>query len=151
MLKGGVIVLVEEDEDDIEIISRIICETFSHHELKIIPSLAEVFEYLSSATQRPFLIICDNNWRNKNQQKLASLIEKFPALKLKSIPFVFYSALPESELIDEAFKDLNVQGYFQKHSNYEEIRKDLSSIIDYWERVITPGSNEADYSHQKIN
>ena len=136
MTNDGTIILVEDDKDDIEVIAGIINESFSNHELKVLDTLEEVFAYLSSEAEKPFIIICDNNWRNRNQDKFEKLIHKYPLLKLKSIPFIFYSASPQNELIVNAFEHLNVQGYFQKHSTYEEIRQDLKAIINYWERSV---------------
>jgi len=39
-------------------------------------------------------------------------IEHEPALKFKSIPFIFYSTSAAEREVDEAFRNLNIQGFF---------------------------------------
>jgi len=140
MINTATIVLVEEDPDDIEVVSNIIRDTHPHHQLKVFTALREAFVFLNTAVDQPFVIICDNNWRNKNQERFKHLAAEFPALQTNKIPFIFFSAIVEPEQVKQAFSELNIQGYFKKSSSYEELKKDIVSIIDYWERSIIPAT-----------
>lgn len=135
---NGVILLVDDDQDDIEILTQIFNEVGNKHELVNYSMLEEAFAYLKSHSEKPFLIICDNDYRNKNKDKLGNLIHNYPDFKLKGIPFVFFSSVVEKDFINEAYTDLNVQGFFQKRASVERLRHDLKVILDYWETSIHP-------------
>lgn len=140
MSNEGSIILVEDDHDDIEIITKIITTAFPQNALMVFKKLEDVFQLLGNENEKPFLIICDNNWRNKNLKKLEALSSNYPGMALKRIPFVFFSSSPIAEEVNEAFEHLNVQGYFNKESDYGELKNTIISIVNYWKRSQVPVS-----------
>lgn len=138
MEKKRIIFIIEEDKEDLEILETIINQVCPGYDGRGFSSLTEAFGSLDSIDEKPFMIICNSNWRNKNQTKFKELIEDSPDLKIRSIPFIFYAAQVEEAKVNDAFKNLNIQGYFEKKSDYSEIQKDIKAIIDYWERSKTP-------------
>ena len=140
MSNTGTIILVEDDQDDVELIKTIIQESFAHHEFKVFKTLVGLFDWLNVPYEKPFVVICDNNWRNRNQQELKRLSDLNPQLNLTKIPFIFLTAGSKQEDINNAFADLNVQGYFDKGNNYQEMKDNLSVIINYWEKSFVPSA-----------
>ena len=138
MENNGAILLIEDDQDDVDVFSEIIKELNINHELICFKTIEQAFLHLRNEKQKPFIIICDNNWRNNNQSRLKHEIEKYAEGRLKSIPFIFFSASPEDRMINDAFGDLNVQGFFQKGTDYNTIKDDVSVILNYWERSMKP-------------
>ena len=59
-------------------------------------------------------------------------IDNDPQLRAKSIPFVFFSTSADPQSINTAYKELTVQGYFQKPSGYEDLKMLIKVLIDYW-------------------
>ena len=59
-------------------------------------------------------------------------IDQDPQLRQKSIPFVFYSTGVDQRAINEAYTKMTVQGFFQKSNSYQEIKKTIKMVIDYW-------------------
>jgi hypothetical protein len=48
-------------------------------------------------------------------------------------PFVFYSTFVSQEVVNEAYTQMTVQGFFKKGTSYKEIKSDIKMIVDYWQ------------------
>lgn len=134
----GVILYIEQDEDDVSIINEALEELEVKHKLIVYPTLELAFQYLLVNIEKPFLIICDIDLKNNNHEKLSKLINSEPEFRRKYIPLVFFSSAVTESLVNSAYAGLNVQGFFQKSNSYDQIKSDLRSIIEYWERSFHP-------------
>jgi response regulator RpfG family c-di-GMP phosphodiesterase len=132
------VILVEEDNDDVILITDIFKDLDIQHELRPFTTIEEAFVYIKGNTEKPFLVICNNNYRNGNQQRLQTQLDLFPQNKLKTIPIVFYSTTADENIVTDAFEKLHIHGFFKKASNYEQMKNDVKLIIDYWERSKHP-------------
>jgi CheY-like chemotaxis protein len=139
MSQTGPIVLVDDDPDDQEMIERIIKKMSLKNEIKHFTDGEQVYEYLKTTKEHPFIVICDINMPIINGLELKTLIDKDPVMKLKSIPFVFLSTAANPEQVAEAYK-LSVQGFFLKGQSYDVLRSSLRRIIEYWQACIHPNN-----------
>jgi CheY-like chemotaxis protein len=131
-MKSGPIILVEDDEDDKLIFEEIVKELGVTNRIIWLNNTLDAFDFLKSTHKKPFLIMCDINMPIQNGIEFKFQIDNDPDLRTKSIPFIFYSTSVPQEAVDIAYKEMTVQGFFQKGAEYQEIKKNLKIIIDYW-------------------
>ena len=67
-----------------------------------------------------------------NGLELKRKIDNDPYLRLKSIPFVFYSTSVRQEQVIEAYSELTIQGFFKKENDITDARNTITTIIEYW-------------------
>ena len=131
MPNKGPIIIVEDDEDDLELMQKIIHEFGVKNTVKHFRNGKEALEYLKKTTDKPFFILCDINMPIMNGIQLRASINKDEYLRKKSIPFIFLSTSANKEIVDQAF-EMTVQGFFKKGQTLKEIELILRHIIDYW-------------------
>jgi CheY-like chemotaxis protein len=139
-MKSGPIIIIDDDTDDREILEGIFAELKIKNKLIWFHRAIEVFDYLLNMPGTPFLILCDVNLPAENGIELKGRIDDNPELRKKSIPFVFYSASVDQEIVEEAYTAISVQGFFLKGSTIEEIKKQIKIITDYWRICRHPNS-----------
>ena len=132
MAKAGPIVILEDDVDDQEILESILKELGVQNKLVWFPKAAQAFEYLKTTTEQPFIIFSDINLPGENGIEFKRKIDNDPALRKKSIPFIFYSTTVNQEAVNEAYTQITVQGFFEKGISYDEIKSRIQRILDYW-------------------
>jgi CheY-like chemotaxis protein len=140
MAKPGPIVIIEDDVDDKEFIAEILKELGLSNRIIWLDSVEEAFIYLVGSTEQPFLILSDVNLPGKNGIEFKAQIDKHPELRKKCIPFVFFFTATDSKSVNYAYTKMTVQGYFQKRGSYEEMKKTIKLIVDYWEVCKHPNS-----------
>src|SRR5262245_8436058 len=114
MPKSGPIILIDDDADDQEIMEEVIRDLGAGHPLIHFKSAGEAFDYLVVTEDQPFLIICDINLPILNRIELKKQIDEHKELRIKSIPFVFYSTSVHQKDVNDAYVHITVQGFFQK-------------------------------------
>lgn len=132
MSKSGPIILFEDDQDDREFMERIFSEIGIDNERIYLKNATEALDYLAHTTKSIFLILCDVNLPGMNGLELKSEIDKNPYLRLKSIPFVFYSTSIRQEQVIEAYAELTVQGFFKKENDLAATKSAITTILAYW-------------------
>jgi len=140
MSKTGPIILVEDDPDDHNIFEEALTDIRVANKLRWFINPIEAFSYLISTEEQPFLIFCDINLPKQNGLDFKKRIDEDKYLRQKSIPFIFYSTAANQETINQAYLELTVQGFFQKKHKYDDIKKMLRLIIDYWSVCKHPNS-----------
>ncbi len=135
----GPILLVEDDLYDSDMIINGLKDLGIKNEIHCFTTTKDVLDYLLSTKQQPFIILCDIMLPEKNGLDFRSSIIKNPFLKKKAIPFIFYTAFSNQQIIEEAY-DLDVQGFFKKPDHYETLKNELSCICDYWSKCLHPNS-----------
>jgi len=140
MPKSGPIVIVEDDKDDQELFQDIFKEIGIQNELLFFVRCSEAYHYLKTMPEQPFIIISDVNLPEQNGMEFKRNIDEDPELRQKSIPFVFLSTSVEKKLVDTAYKEMTVQGFFQKKPNYGELKSVLRMIVEYWKECRHPNS-----------
>lgn len=131
-MKWGPILLIDDDADDIDIMEQAIVEIGFENKLIWLKNTQQAWDYLQTTQEQPFIIFCDINLPKQNGIEFKKDIDSDPHLRRKSIPFVFYSTSISRDLINRAYLELTVQGFFQKPDNYTRVKQALKTILDYW-------------------
>ena len=139
MSARGPIILIEDDMNDVDVITAALeacdCTNGIHTFLNAKDALA----YFATTSEQPFIILCDIHLPGMNGLELRNIINQNDFLRRKSIPFIYYTALVSNEIICEAY-DLTVQGFFKKSSDFNEMKQQMSSIVNYWSMCMHPNS-----------
>jgi len=132
MPKQGPIIIVEDDMDDRNILKDALIEAEVWNELIFFDNGADAYEYLTTTSQQPFIILCDVNLPRQNGIEFKRELDNNPEMRAKPIPFIFYTTYVTQYAVNEAYKNLTVQGFFQKNNTYKELKDVIRIIIDYW-------------------
>ncbi|RYZ32622.1 MAG: response regulator [Sphingobacteriales bacterium] len=143
-MKSGPIVLVEDDEDDKNIFEEVLGDLGVDNELLWFNRSSLAFTYLKAESDQPFLIVCDVNMPGQNGIDLKAQIDSDAQLRRKSIPFIFYSTSVDKATVTKAYTELTVQGFFKKLTDYEEIKRHIKLMMDYWSTCYHPNTDQAD-------
>ncbi|UUW08776.1 response regulator [Flavobacterium plurextorum] len=140
MTKNGIILIVEDDQDDKEILEEVIISLGNTN--KIIWKLngEEALSYLCSSDEKMLIIFCDINMPIMNGLELKRLIDADPVLRKKSIPFIFYSTAASEQAIEEAYTTLSIQGFFKKENDFHKTKSIINVVIEYWKNCVHPNT-----------
>jgi len=139
MPKPGHIIIIEDDQDDTEILTEIMSQLNVENKIICFDNCDEAFAYLRKSKDSIFFIISDINLPKKTGLELKHDIDKDPVLRKKSIPFILYSTAAIAKDVDDAYANLNIQGFFKKECDYNLIKKNIKIILDYWSVCLKPG------------
>lgn len=139
-MKTGPIVLIEDDLDDKKIFEEVLGELKVENKLAWFTNCPDAFLYLKETDDQPFIIFSDVNLPVQNGLDFKRQVDADPELRRKCIPFIFYSTSVDLWIVNEAYTQLTVQGFFQKHHSYPEIMKNLKMILDYWKSCRHPNT-----------
>jgi CheY-like chemotaxis protein len=139
MSKTGSIILIEDDPDDQELIKRAIGFLSLPNEVKVFRDGEEALAYLTTMSEQPFLIISDINMPAMDGIRLKRNIDSNPALRSKSIPFVYLTTGTNPNQLRQAY-DLTVQGFFLKGNDFNTLKEVLRLVIDYWMKAKHPNN-----------
>jgi len=131
-MKTGPIIVLDDDEDDLEIFSAVLKELDIKNDLISFKLSEDAYYYLKNTSDQPLIIFSDINLPKENGINFKKRIDEDPQLRCKSIPFIFYSTVVNQSMVNEAYTQLVVQGFFQKPSRHEDIKRQIKIIYDYW-------------------
>ena len=140
MSHQGPIIVIEDDKDDQEILQEAIEDLGIRNKLLFFDKGSDAFDYLKTTSDKPLVIFSDVNLPQQSGVEFKRHLDSDPQLRQKSIPFVFFSTYIDRSLVDIAYKELTIQGFFQKSGNYEELKSTLKLIIEYWKICKHPNS-----------
>jgi len=136
--ENGVILIIEDDQDDSGVLLDIMEELGLKQLCRVFDDGDEAFDFIANATENIILILSDISLPRMDGLELKKKIEDDEALKAKSIPFIFFTAVGRQEAINEAFVAANIHGYFNKPADYYKMKEDIKIIFDYWSRSQRP-------------
>jgi CheY-like chemotaxis protein len=137
MSKTGSVIIVEDDPDDQELIRRALTQLALPNQLLFFRDGEEAFKYLTTMSEQPFIILSDINMPAMDGLTLKKNIEKTPALKRRSIPFVYLTTGSNKHQLQEAY-DLMVQGFFLKGNDFQTLKRNIGLVIEYWKYAKHP-------------
>ena len=140
MSQAGPIIVIDDDKDDQEILQDVINELGIQNKLLIFDKASDAFDYLKTTADKPLVIFSDINLPQQSGVEFKRQIDNDHQLREKSIPFIFFSTYIDKKVVDIAYKELTIQGFFQKSGNYEELKNTVKLIIDYWKICKHPNS-----------
>jgi CheY-like chemotaxis protein len=132
MSKTGPILIIEDDKEDKDILQDVLQDLGVKNTIIWIENTERAYEYLEKATEAMFIIFCDINLPGKDGLELKERIDDSPQLRRKSIPFIFYSTSARQKDVNDAYNKMTIQGFFQKSNDYNEMKKVIKLILDYW-------------------
>jgi CheY-like chemotaxis protein len=140
MAAKGPLVIIEDDADDQLLMAEVFADLQLPNPLIFFSATKDALHYLKTTTDQPFIIICDVNLPVQSGTELKREIDSNEVLRRKSIPFLFYSTAVSQDVIDDAYMNLNIQGFFKKGHNYDEIKSLLKCMVDYWTHCWHPNT-----------
>lgn len=140
MNKYGPIIVIEDDDDDRELLTEAFAELNYPNELQFFADGFLALEYLERSNDKPFLILSDINLPRLNGFELRQKIHNNEALRLKCIPYLFFTTSAAHQAIVDAYSQ-SVQGFFVKPNSYADLVRTIMRIMDYWMECKAP------YSH----
>ncbi|MPR32051.1 response regulator [Salmonirosea aquatica] len=139
-MNSAPIVLIEDDTDDKEILEMILQDLGIRNSLIWFSNGHDAYEYLKETTEQPFLILSDVNLPGMTGVEFKKKVDEHPTLSKKCIPFVLYSTSVDKKTVEDAYTKMTVQGFFKKNSGYDDIKKTIRIIHEYWTYCQHPNS-----------
>lgn len=136
-MNDGPVVIVDDDQDDLDIVTEVWNELGYKNKLVFFHSAESALHFIETDPTVPFLIVCDVNVPRMGGFELKRRVLGVDNLYYKSIPFVFWSTQASREQIRKAY-DLCVNGLFIKGSSMQEVKASFKAIAEYWLRSIVP-------------
>lgn len=140
MSRKGPIILVDDDNEDEELFREVLHKLGIQNKLINFDVCSKAFDYLKNTSDNPFLIISDINLPKQNGIEFKRQIDEDPYLRSKSIPFVFLSTSIDEKTVNVAYKEMTVQGFFQKPVSFTEFTTLVKLLMDYWMLCRHPNS-----------
>ncbi len=137
MNKTGPIIIIEDDADDQQILTDIFKELNYANELIFFSDSELALQYLIDTDVEPFLVLSDINMPKLNGMELREKIINNEDLRLKSIPYLFFSTSAEQKHVIDAYSR-SIQGFFVKPNNYTKLKNVIVKIVEYWQECESP-------------
>ena len=139
MNKNGPIVIIEDDEDDQQLFGEVLKELNYANEVIFFNDGQAALDYLTSSAKQPFLIFSDINMPKLNGFQLRDKVHNNEKLKLKCIPYLFFTTSAQQEQVIDAYSK-SVQGFFTKPTSYVDLHRVIRNIIEYWKDCHSPNA-----------
>ena len=137
MNKRGPIIIIEDDMDDQDILTDVFKELNYKNELIFFADSLQALEYLTDTEIEPFLVLSDINMPKINGMELREKIHNNEDLRLKSIPYLFFSTSAEQKHVIDAYSR-SIQGFFVKPNTYDKLKSTIIKIVEYWQECESP-------------
>lgn len=137
MNKEGPIIIIEDDLDDQEILTEVFKELNYNNEILFFGDGEVALEFLTNTKVEPFIIFSDINMPKLNGVELREKVHNNEDLRLKSIPYLFFTTTAQQEHVVDAYSK-SIQGFFVKPDRYEELKRTIKIIVEYWVECISP-------------
>jgi two-component SAPR family response regulator len=137
MNKTGPIIIIEDDLDDQEILTDIFKELNYSNEVIFFGDSLAALTYLINTEVEPFLVLSDINMPKLNGMELREKVHNNEDLRMKSIPYLFFSTSAEQKYVIDAYSR-SIQGFFIKPTNYDKLRSVIRKIVEYWQECESP-------------
>jgi DNA-binding NtrC family response regulator len=137
MNKTGPIIIIEDDLDDQEILSDIFKELAYNNKVIFFGDSLAALDYLTNSDVEPFIVLSDINMPKLNGMELREKVHNNEDLRMKSIPYLFFSTSAEQKYVIDAYSR-SIQGFFIKPTNYDKLKNTIRKIVEYWQECESP-------------
>jgi len=137
MNKSGPVIIIEDDQDDQEVLAEVFRRLEYPNEIIFFSDGEQALEYLIQTTIEPFIIFSDINMPRLNGIELRSKVHENEDLRMKSIPYLFFSTVAEQQHVIDAYSK-SVQGFFIKPSDFNKMTAMIKNIVEYWQDCVSP-------------
>ncbi|HEX8268663.1 MAG TPA: response regulator [Flavobacterium sp.] len=138
MSKSGVIIAVDDDQDDKDLLVMLIRDCGYSHMVRWFNNTFDAFDHMKNTDEIMSIIFCDVNMPKRNGLEFKKAIDKDPVLRKKSIPFIFFSTAANQHDVDVAYSEMTCQGFFKKSHCYDENKRNIGLIMEYWTACAHP-------------
>ena len=133
------ILLVEDNPGDVRLIKKAFHENRIHHNIHVVEDGAEALNFLYregeySDAPRPHIILLDLKLPKKDGHEVLRTIKKDK--NLRGIPVIILSSSTAKPDILKCY-DAYANSYINKPINFDQYRKIVSAIVNYWLTVVT--------------
>ena len=97
----------------------------------------DALAYLTAKTSEPFIVFSDINMPKLNGMELRNQIHENEDIRLKTIPYLFFTTSAEQEAVVDAYSK-SIQGFFVKPSSFQELKNTMKIIVEYWQKCESP-------------
>jgi len=137
MNKKGPIIIIEDDQDDQEILLEVFTGLNYSNEIIFFGDGEKALKYLTETSVEPFIIFSDINMPKLNGMELRAKVHENEDLRLKSIPYLFFSTIAEQQDVVDAYSK-SIQGFFVKPLSFTELKSLIKNIVEYWQACVSP-------------
>lgn len=137
MDKNGPIIIIEDDADDQSLLIEVFKELGYINEIIFFSDGDKALTFLTNTDTKPFIIFSDINMPKLNGLELREKVHNNEELRLKSIPYLFFTTSAEQKHVIEAYSK-SVQGFFIKPTSYKELKNTMQIIVEYWLKCASP-------------
>lgn len=137
MNKVGPIIIIEDDMDDQQMLGDVFKDLKIKNEIIFFGDGQSALEFLIDTEIEPFIIFSDINMPRLTGSELREKIHNNEDLRVKSIPYLFFTTSAEQKAVIEAYSK-SIQGFFIKPNSYESLKRIVKVIIDYWQECVSP-------------
>ena len=133
--------ILDDDIDDHKLLQEIFEEMKWDHPLVLFSKPADMLKKLETADGAPFIIISEVNLPKMDGFALREKMLNAPSNKFHSVPFIFWSTQASEAQIRQAYR-LQAHGFFLKQPQFEDWKRSLVRIIDYWTSCLQPSKED---------
>jgi CheY-like chemotaxis protein len=90
----------------------------------------DALQYLKSSHKSPFIILSHINTAQLNGFELREMIQNNEKLRLKCIPYLFFTTSTQQEQVIDAYSK-SVQGFFTKPNTFSDLVRVMKNIVEY--------------------
>jgi len=137
MNKKGPIIIIEDDLDDQELLTDVFKELDFKNEIIFFGDGEQALDFLINTAIEPFIIFSDINMPKLNGVELREKVHNNEDLRIKSIPYLFFTTTAEQKHVIEAYSK-SIQGFFVKPSSFHELKRTIKIIVEYWQECVSP-------------
>ena len=137
MNRTGPIIIIEDDRGDQELLNIAFEELNIRNEIIFFQDPEIALDFLMTSTEEPFIILSDLNMPKLSGIELREKIHTNEDLRLKCIPYLFFSTSAEQKYVVDAYSK-SVQGFFIKPNTVDALTKILATIVQYWQQCESP-------------
>ena len=137
MNKEGPVIIIEDDEDDLDLLSDVFRELNYTNEIRFFTNGVDAFNFLEKTKERPFLILSDINLPKITGLELREKIHNNEDLRLKCIPYLFFTTAVDQKNVIDAYSK-SVQGFFTKPPTIDDLTRVIRNIMEYWKDCHSP-------------
>lgn len=137
MNREGVVIIIEDDQDDQDILQEVFKELEYKNKLLFFSDGEKAYDYLVASKEEPFLVLSDINMPKLTGMELREKVYNNEELRVKCIPYLFFTTSAEQKAVIDAFSK-SIQGFFVKPSNFQALKNTMSKIMEYWKECVSP-------------
>ena len=137
MNSKGPIIFIEDDIDDQDVLTDVFKDLAYENEIIFFSEAEKALEFLTETKIKPFIIFSDINMPKLSGIELRDKVRENKDLEIKSIPYLFFTTSAEQAHVIDAYSK-SIQGFFVKPTSYQDIKDVLKTIIEYWQKCVSP-------------